>query len=92
MKPTNIGYIEVIDGYVPTRPAPVITTWRSSSGKLSTYHVEVIDQHGNPHEFVAGLETERVAHEIAHVLTCRILQETGGEIISTISLAKEGRS
>lgn len=88
MKPTNVGYIEVNDGYIPTRPVPVVSFWRTSIGKLSTYHVEVIDQHGNPHEFVTGLETERVAHEIAHILTCRILKATAGEIISTASLAE----
>lgn len=90
MKPTNVGYIEVADGYVPTRPAPIITLWRTESGRHSAYHIEVIDQHGNPHEFIPKIETERVAHEIAHVLTCRILQASAGEIISTRSLANGG--
>ena len=88
MKPANVGYIEVADGYVPTRPAPIITLWRTETGKHPAYHVEVIDQHGNPHEFIAKLETERVAREISHVLTCRILLANAGEIISTRSLAE----
>lgn len=88
MKPANVGYIEVLDGYIPTRPAPIITLWRNETGRQSDYRVEVVDQHGAPHEFVSGIGTARVAHEIAHVLTCRILQAVAGEIINTASLAE----
>lgn len=65
-----LSYIEVSDGYIPTRPAPVIARTRADPDDC--WDVIVIDAHSVEHIFLTGVSEEEAA-ACAHTLTVAVL-------------------
>ena len=84
---SSLGYIVVVDGGVPTRPAPVVGFSRQDY-RSDEYAIYVVDQHGTPHDFITQC-TESEARVGTRVLMAKVLAATNEEIITPASLSKD---